>query len=75
MPSTSSTPETSKPQVSQLRRGVGLFGSTMVVMGGIIGSGIFINAYVVARQVHTPLLILAAWAAGGLWPSPVEVPA
>ena len=38
----------------------------MVVMGGIIGSGIFINAYVVARQVHTSLLILAAWAVGGL---------
>lgn len=38
----------------------------MIVMGGIIGSGIFINPYVVARQVHTPLLILGAWAVGGL---------
>lgn len=38
----------------------------MIVMGGIIGSGIFINPYVVARQVTTPLLILAVWAAGGL---------
>ena len=38
----------------------------MIVMGGIIGSGIFINPYVVARQVHTPFLILGAWAAGGL---------
>jgi APA family basic amino acid/polyamine antiporter len=38
----------------------------MIVMGGIIGSGIFINAYVVARQVNTPLLILGAWAIGGL---------
>src|SRR5258706_6195178 len=37
----------------------------MIVMGGIIGSGIFINPYVVARQVHTPLLILGAWVAGG----------
>ena len=66
MPSTSWTPETSKPQAAQLLRRVGLFDSTMVVMGGIIGSGIFINAYVVARQVHTSLLILAAWAVGGL---------
>ena len=37
----------------------------MIVMGGIVGSGIFINPYVVAQQVHTPLLILGAWLAGG----------
>lgn len=66
MPSPASTPETSKPQAAQLLRRVGLFDATMVVMGGIIGSGIFINAYVVARQVHTPLAILAAWAVGGV---------
>ncbi|HEY8849857.1 MAG TPA: amino acid permease, partial [Thermoanaerobaculia bacterium] len=39
---------------------------TMIVMGGIIGSGIFINPYVVARHVHTPVLIIGAWAAGGV---------
>lgn len=50
----------------KLARQVGLFDATMVVMGGIVGSGIFMNAYVVARQVHTPVLILGAWAAGGL---------
>jgi APA family basic amino acid/polyamine antiporter len=38
----------------------------MLVMGGIVGSGIFMNPYVVARQVGTPALILAAWAFGGL---------
>ena len=38
----------------------------MLVMGGIVGSGIFINPYVVAQQVHTPALILGAWAAGGV---------
>jgi APA family basic amino acid/polyamine antiporter len=38
----------------------------MIVMGGIIGSGIFMNPHVVAGVVHTPLLILGAWAAGGL---------
>lgn len=38
----------------------------MIVMGGIVGSGIFINPYVVARQVHTPVLILGAWLAGGI---------
>src|SRR5207237_1713416 len=38
----------------------------MIVMGGIIGSCIFINPYVVARQVHSPLFIIGAWAAGGV---------
>jgi APA family basic amino acid/polyamine antiporter len=37
----------------------------MVVIGGIIGSGIFINPYLVARQLDTPVLVLAAWAIGG----------
>lgn len=41
-------------------REIGLFGATMLVMGGIVGSGIFMNPYVVARQVGTPALILAA---------------
>lgn len=44
---------------------IGLFDATMVVMGGIVGSGIFINPYVVAGLVHTPGLILGAWLAGG----------
>jgi APA family basic amino acid/polyamine antiporter len=37
----------------------------MIVMGGIIGAGIFVNPSVVARQVHTPMLILGAWFIGG----------
>ncbi len=38
----------------------------MLVMGGIVGSGIFINPYVVAQKVHTPALILGAWIFGGI---------
>jgi APA family basic amino acid/polyamine antiporter len=38
----------------------------MIVMGGIIGSGIFVNPYVVARQVHSSFLILGAWVLGGI---------
>jgi APA family basic amino acid/polyamine antiporter len=53
-------------QPLQLARRLGLFDATMIVMGGIIGSGIFINPYVVAQQVHTPALILGAWFFGGL---------
>ena len=38
----------------------------MIVMGGIVGAGIFINPYVVAQQVHTPLMILGVWIIGGM---------
>lgn len=51
----------------QLARRLGLFDATMIVMGGIIGSGIFMNPPVVALQVHTPFLILGAWVLGGLF--------
>src|SRR6185369_4258145 len=37
----------------------------MIVMGGIVGSGIFRNPSVVAHQVHTPFLILGVWVLGG----------
>ena len=55
-----------KQSESNLARRLGPFDATMIVMGGIIGAGIFMNPYVVARQVHTPLLILGAWLLGGL---------
>ena len=45
---------------------MGLFDATMIVMGGIVGAGIFINPYVVAQQLHTPVLILGVWIAGGV---------
>src|SRR5215471_14073134 len=37
----------------------------MIVMGGIIGAGIFVNPSNVARDVHTPGLVLGAWIIGG----------
>lgn len=38
----------------------------MLVIGGIVGAGIFRNPHVVAKEVHAPLLILGAWIFGGL---------
>jgi basic amino acid/polyamine antiporter, APA family len=58
-----SSPETAN---SQLVRRLGLFDATMIVMGGIIGSGIFMNPYVVAQRVHTSFLILGVWIFGGV---------
>ncbi len=63
----SSTPSSAKNHTTPaLARRLGLFDATMIVMGGIIGSGIFINPYVVAQRVTTPFLILFVWALGGL---------
>jgi len=47
------------------KRALRPFDATMVVIGGIIGSGIFINPYIVAQRLDRPPLVLGAWAAGG----------
>src|SRR6266496_3242297 len=47
------------------RRALGPFDATMVVVGGIIGSGIFINPYIVAQRLSSGALVLAAWVVGG----------
>ena len=57
--------ETSSPVETTLARRLGPFDATMIVMGGIIGAGIFVNPSVVARQVHTPALVIGAWIIGG----------
>lgn len=58
-----SAPDTSS---HGLARRLGLFDATMLVMGGIIGSGIFVTPAEVARHVGTPLLIVGVWVLGGL---------
>jgi APA family basic amino acid/polyamine antiporter len=62
----SKTAQTTNETSPELARRLCLFDATMIVMGGIIGSGIFINSYVVAQRVHTQFLILAVWGLGGL---------
>ncbi|HUJ28814.1 MAG TPA: amino acid permease [Myxococcales bacterium] len=49
-----------------LARRIGLFDATMVVMGGIVGSGIFVNPAIVARSAGAPWLMIAAWLTGGV---------
>ena len=50
----------------QLERRLNLFDTTLLVIGGIIGTGVFFNTANVAQRVHTPGLILAVWLVGGL---------
>ena len=54
------------PAAGLLVRRIGLFDATMVVIGGIVGAGIFMNPAVVAKQLHSPALILGAWVFGGI---------
>ncbi len=49
----------------KLVRRLGLFDATMLVMGGIIGSGIFLNPAEVARAVSSPGWIVGVWLIGG----------
>jgi APA family basic amino acid/polyamine antiporter len=50
-----------------LSRQLGVREATAIIVGGIIGSGIFMTPSMVARQVGTPTLTLLVWvAAGGL---------
>jgi APA family basic amino acid/polyamine antiporter len=50
---------------AHLLRRLGTRDAALIVMGGIVGSGIFMNPSVVARQVPTALLMMIVWAAGG----------
>ena len=50
---------------AEFKRALGPFDATMVVVGGIIGAGIFINPYIVAQRLPSEGWVLAAWAAGG----------
>lgn len=49
-----------KPE-SQLVRGLGLIDGTTLVMGSMIGSGIFIVPADIARQVQSPGLLIMTW--------------
>src|SRR5438477_1299882 len=46
---------------TEFQRGLGLYDSTMVVVGSMIGSGIFIVSAEMARTVGAPGWLLAAW--------------
>ncbi len=51
---------------TEFKRGLGLFDSTMVVVGSMIGSGIFLVSADISRQVGSPGWLLAAWFITGL---------
>lgn len=59
-----SFPDAAKP--ASLSRKLGLFDSTMMMMGIVIGSGIFLTTGIMAKSIPSAGLILAAWLSGGV---------
>jgi basic amino acid/polyamine antiporter, APA family len=47
-------------------RRIGPFSGTMLVVGGIIGSGIFLNPAIVAQRVGSARLIMTTWGLGAV---------
>jgi basic amino acid/polyamine antiporter, APA family len=56
----------SEPARGSLRRELGVFSAAMMVVGGIIGSGIFFTPSESARALPTAGWVLAVWALGGV---------
>src|SRR5215471_11011156 len=57
--------KTSAPGGDELVKGLGLTSATTLVMGSMIGSGIFIVSAGIAREVNSPGLLILAWAVTG----------
>src|SRR5918911_1728062 len=51
---------------TEFRRGLGAFDATMVVVGSMIGSGIFLVSADMARLIGSPGWLLAAWLITGV---------
>src|SRR5437867_8088070 len=57
---------TTSPEQPKLIPALGLFSATMMVTGGVIGSGIFRKPGVMAAQVGSPELLLGVWLLAGI---------
>jgi APA family basic amino acid/polyamine antiporter len=64
-PAAASDWEIHSHQDQELIKGLGLTSATMLVMGSMIGSGIFIVSAEIAREVNSPALLIGAWAVAG----------
>ena len=53
-------------QRDQLVRGLTLTDTTALVVGTVIGTGVFIKSAIMAQDAGSPLMVLTAWVAAGL---------
>ncbi len=52
--------------MAELERKLSTFDLTMIAIGSMIGSGIFLTPSIVAQNLPSPLWMLAAWVVGGI---------
>jgi len=64
-PTAASEWETATHQNTEFVKGLGLTSATTLVMGSMIGSGIFIVSAEIAREVNSPALLIGAWVVTG----------
>src|ERR1700716_1740785 len=64
-PAASSERDAATHQDKELVKGLGLTSATMLVMGSMIVSGIFIVSAEIAREVDSPALLIGAWVVAG----------
>src|SRR5438270_568540 len=57
-------PESSRKPITRVR-GLGLAASVSIVVGSVIGTGIFLKTRVMMCNVETPWLVIIAWIAAG----------
>ncbi len=60
------TAPTQDTEAGSLARGLGLLAATAIVVGGIIGTGVFLKARVMTCNVGTPGLVMLAWVGAGM---------
>jgi APA family basic amino acid/polyamine antiporter len=59
-------PPTQKAQEPTLVRGLSLLDSVLLLVGGVIGSGIFLTSGQIADEVRYPAVFFLVWIAGGV---------
>ena len=64
MPTAANLRQTTEAQPT-LVRGLSLMDSVLLLVGGIIGSAVFLAVKDAAAPLHHPLLLLLAWVLGG----------
>ena len=55
------TPTVPESSGTEFVKGLGLTSATTLVIGSMIGSGIYIVSAEIAREVNSPALLLGAW--------------
>src|SRR5688572_362448 len=65
-PMSTAPPATQTAPAEGLVRGLGLLDATTLIVGSVIGSGIFVAPSIMAGYVQDPAMLLGLWVVGGI---------